>query len=273
VSKSRIALLVSLIGLILALQAGPAAVETIERAAWPGASVFCDARALPGKPPLLAIVIDDLTADAPGFAELLALDVPLTFALFPDQPDAAALAKKVGAHGHDVILHVPMDAGKVDPIWYAGRSISARQSDAEIRELVSGWFQAVPQARGMNNHMGTKATQDERVVRAVLQVARSRGKFVLDSLTTDSTVMGKVAVEMGVPCMQRSLFLDHEPGTEAAAAQLRLLGRWAQRHGAAIGIGHVGLGREGTARALAEVLPELQAQGIRLVTLSTLLAQ
>lgn len=137
--------------------------------------------------------------------------------------------------------------------------------------MVSEWLRAVPQARGMNNHMGTLATQDERVVRAVLDVARQQGKFILDSQTHEGTVIPRVAVEMGIPCMQRSLFLDHEPGKEAAVEQLRRLADWAVRHGAAIGIGHVGIGREGTPAALAEMLPYLEERGIRLVTLSTLL--
>lgn len=269
--KSRIVLLLALFGLILALRSGPTAVEALRQQVWERPSVFCDARPAPGHPPLLAIVIDDVTTGAKGFKELLALDIPLTFALFPDQADAGALAKSVGHRGHEVILHLPMDAGKVNPIWYAGRPISARQSDEEIQALVEEWFRAVPEARGMNNHMGTLATQDERVVRAVLEVARDQGKFVLDSLTTEATVVPEVAVMMGVPCMQRSLFLDHKPGKDEAVMQLHRLANWAELRGAAIGIGHVGLDREGTAQALAEVLPELRARGIRLVTLSTLL--
>ncbi|MFZ5824537.1 MAG: divergent polysaccharide deacetylase family protein [Bacillota bacterium] len=270
-SKSRVVLLLSLFGLVLALRSGPAAVQAFRQEADQRPSVFCDGRPMPDGSPMLAIVIDDLTDGAPGFDQLLALDIPLTFALFPDQPDAAALARSVSAQGHEVILHLPMDAGKVNPIWYAGQPLSGRQTDAEIQERVAGWLRAVPQARGMNNHMGTLATQDERVVRSLLKVAREEGRFVLDSLTTEATVMPKVAVEMGVDCMRRSLFLDHTPGKEEAVKQLWRLTDWSIRHGAAIGIGHVGQGRESTAEALAEMLPELQARGIRLVTLSTLL--
>lgn len=269
-TKSRIVLLLGLFGLVLSLRTGPVAIQAFRPTGW-SPSVFCDARPVPGRPPLMAIVIDDLTVGAVGFKELLALDVPLTFALFPDQPNVGALAKQVAESGHEVILHLPMDAGAVNPQWYAGRPISSRQTDEEIQRLVDEWFRAVPQARGMNNHMGTLATQDERVVRAVLGVAQEQGKYVLDSLTTSASVMPQVAVEMGVDCVRRSLFLDHTPGKEDAVRQLQKLADWSVRHGAAIGIGHVGQGREGTAQALAEMLPELKARGIQLVPLSTLL--
>ncbi len=256
---------------VLLLRTAPAAVSAFAPQPSHG-SVFCDARPVPGQPPLLAIVIDDLTSGAEGLEEMLALPYPLTFAILPDRPDAGALARRIAALGHEVILHLPMDAGDVDPQWYVGRPISSRQSDEEIRQLVSEWLAAVPEARGMNNHMGTVATQDERVVRAVLEVARRHGKYILDSMTTENTVVPRTAVEMGVPCVQRSLFLDHENGKDVVVSQLYKLAEWAETHGAAIGIGHVGVGRGGTAAALAEVLPELEARGIRLVTLSQLLA-
>ena len=255
---------------VLTLRTGPAVVTAFAPGGAHG-SVFCNARPVPGQPPLLAIVIDDLTTGATGLEEMLALPYPLTFAILPDRPDAGDLARRITALGHEVILHLPMDAGQVDPQWYVGRPISGRQSDEEIQQLVAEWLAAVPEARGMNNHMGTVATQDERVVRAVLEVARRHGKYILDSMTTENTVVPRTAVEMGVPCMQRSLFLDHENGEEVVTAQLYKLADWAEQHGAAIGIGHVGVGRQGTAAALAEVLPELEARGIRLVTLSQLL--
>lgn len=270
-NRFRVVFLLGLFCAVLALRTGPHAAQAFREAAQAKVSVYCDAGRPAAGEPLLAIVIDDLTTGAAGFEELLRLNVPLTFALLPEQPDVGALARRVAALGHEVILHLPMDAGGVNPEWYGGRPISARLSDQEIREMVSAWLEAVPEARGMNNHMGTVATQDERVVRAVLEVARQQGKFILDSQTHEGTVIPRVAVEMGVPCMQRSLFLDHEPGKEAAMEQLRRLADWAVRYGAAIGIGHVGAGREGTPAAIREMLPYLRERGIRLVTLSTLL--
>ncbi|MFO7273839.1 MAG: divergent polysaccharide deacetylase family protein [Bacillota bacterium] len=269
--RAQVAWVLLMFASVLLLRTAPAAVSAFAPQPSHG-SVFCDARPVPGQPPLLAIVIDDLTNGAEGLEEMLALPYPLTFAILPDRPDAGALARRIAALGHEVILHLPMDAGDVDPQWYVGRPISSRQSDEEIRQLVSEWLAAVPEARGMNNHMGTVATQDERVVRAVLEVARRHGKYILDSMTTENTVVPRTAVEMGVPCVQRSLFLDHENGKDVVVSQLYKLAEWAETHGAAIGIGHVGVGRGGTAAALAEVLPELEARGIRLVTLSQLLA-
>src|SRR5690606_11338471 len=183
-----------MIVVVLLLRTGPEVVSAFVPAG-DHASVFCDARPVPGQPPLLAIVIDDVTTGAAGLEEMLALPYPLTFAVLPDRPDAGALAKRVSALGHEVILHLPMDAGQVDPQWYVGRPISGQQSDAEIQRLVAEWLTAVPEARGMNNHMGTVATQDECVVRAVLEVARRHGKYVLDSLTTENTVMPRAAAE------------------------------------------------------------------------------
>jgi len=57
---------------------------------------------------------------------------------------------------------------------------------------------------------------------------------------------------------------------QLVAKKLHLLGQLAVTRGSAIGIGHVGRHGSATADALTEVLTELQRQGIRFVTLSTL---
>ncbi|OTA41258.1 MAG: hypothetical protein A6D92_08380 [Symbiobacterium thermophilum] len=99
------------------------------------------------------------------------------------------------------------------------------------------------------------------MVRAVLEVARRHGKYILDSMTTENTVVPRTAVEMGVPCVQRSLFLDHENGKDVVVSQLYKLAEWAETHGAAIGIGHVGVGREGTAARWRRCCPNWRRGG------------
>ncbi|MGQ9511599.1 divergent polysaccharide deacetylase family protein [Thermodesulfitimonas sp.] len=54
--------------------------------------------------------------------------------------------------------------------------------------------------------------------------------------------------------------------------QLRMAARLAQKRGSAVAIGHVGITGANTARAIREMIPELEAQGIELVYLSNVLA-
>ncbi|MEE8209825.1 MAG: divergent polysaccharide deacetylase family protein, partial [bacterium] len=88
--------------------------------------------------------------------------------------------------------------------------------------------------------------------------------------TTSRSIASQVAQELGMPTASRHVFLDHEPGDpEYVAAQIERLAAVAQKHGAAIGIGHP---RPSTIAALKEHLPKLSEAGIAVVPLSTLIA-
>ena len=66
----------------------------------------------------------------------------------------------------------------------------------------------MPGAVGVNNHMGSAATADPRVMRAVARVLARRGLFFVDSRTTTATVAERVVREEGVLSVSRRVFLD-----------------------------------------------------------------
>src|SRR5690606_41144538 len=55
----------------------------------------------------------------------------------------------------------------------------------------------LPHVSGVNNHMGSKATADPRVVSDVLRAVKEAGLFFLDSRTTADSVVAQVARELG----------------------------------------------------------------------------
>ena len=62
--------------------------------------------------------------------------------------------------------------------------ITTTMSDNEIRSEVEAAIAAVPGAIGVNNHMGSKATADSRVMQTVLGAVWDAGLIFLDSRTT-----------------------------------------------------------------------------------------
>ncbi|MBW3624969.1 MAG: divergent polysaccharide deacetylase family protein, partial [Armatimonadetes bacterium] len=141
-------------------------------------------------------------------------------------------------------------------------------SSEEIERRVSRHLSELKGVRGVNNHMGSRATQDPRVMQSVLGVVRDRGLFFVDSKTSEETVVTQVARQLGVPYATRTgEFLDDGGDTSRTYEIVLELGREAQRRGSAIGIGHP---HSGTARAIARALPELQAMGVRIVPVSEL---
>ena len=220
----------------------------------------------------LAIVIDDFGQGRDGVRQMLALDCPLTLAVLPHGTFTREDAEEGHRRGFEVIVHIPMEPVHGKASWLGDQPILCSQQDTEIRFNTASALDAVPFAVGANIHMGSRASADERVMRCVLGEVSARGLFFLDSRTGTTSVVPQVAQELGVPLLSRNVFLDGQRPQAEVEKQLRLAGKLALEYGSAIAIGHVGIeGGKPTAQAIANLLPEFEAQGVQLVYLSELL--
>jgi hypothetical protein len=117
----------------------------------------------------------------------------------------------------------------------------------------------------MNNHMGSRLTQDQAAMDALMVRLRRAGMLFVDSRTIGSSVAATTAARHGVPYAVRDVFLDHDESYEAVKASLAATEAVARRTGLAVAIGHP---KDNTIRALAEWLPGLAARGFVLVPVS-----
>ena len=214
----------------------------------------------------LAIVIDDAGNNLQELTPYLEFPGPLTFAVLPQLHHSARAAELARAHGHEVILHLPMTAvsGK-NP---GPGTISDELSEVEIRLLLELNFASISGAVGTNNHMGSAGTADARIMDTIMAYLADTGRFFVDSRTTSSSVAAVYASKHGVPFMARDVFLDHDRDPAAIRSALRQGLAVARRQGHAVLIGHSSV-RE-VAEALLEVYPHLQEQGYVVVPLSEL---
>lgn len=203
----------------------------------------------------LAIVIDDLGNDMKGTEEILALPITLTAAIMPFMPTTKQDADLAFKNGHDVIIHLPMEPKKGKKSWLGPGAITTNLSDEEIRERVVAAINDVPHAIGMNHHMGSKATEDERVMRIVLDVCKEYGLFYLDSKTTGKSVVGKLASEMDVPYLENNLFFDDIYTTQHISKQANVLAGRLDNSDRLIAIGHVGVSGPLMVKVLKEYIP------------------
>ena len=214
----------------------------------------------------IAIVIDDFADDDPIAAHFCAIPQLLTFSILPGEGQAHTLVERAHANGHEVLVHLPMEPkGGASP---GAHAILVSLDDAEIRGRVRRALQNVPHARGINNHMGSKATADERVMRLVLSELKDRNLLFLDSRTTASSVAYQLAVDMDIMTFKRDLFIDEVADDQAIREKLWELAATAARSGQAIGLGH---NRRETLIALLAALPQLERRGFRFVPVSRLL--
>lgn len=226
------------------------------------------AKAALGGTPRLAIVIDDI-----GYADLVSdqlheLGIPVTGAVIPAAPYARSEAQRLHAFGLEEIVHLPMQPK--DPANHHPRDqfILLDSSDGEIAALIAGAMEAVPYARGVNNHMGSLLTSDAASARRVLAALKARGLFFVDSKTAPTTVAYAQARQLGVRTALRDVFLDDEQTYEHAAAQLRRLVEIARQKGRALAIGHP---FPTTLAALRDAVPWLRQQPVEIVFVSQIL--
>ncbi|KAB2333257.1 divergent polysaccharide deacetylase family protein [Cytobacillus depressus] len=203
----------------------------------------------------LAIVIDDLGNNMKGTEEILSLPITLTAAIMPFMPTTKQDAELANKNGHDVIVHLPMEPKRGKKSWLGPGAITTNLSDKEIREQVVAAIKDVPHAIGMNHHMGSKATEDERVIRIVLEVCKEYGLFYLDSKTTGKSVVGKLAAEMDVPFLENNLFFDDVYTTQHISKQANLLAGKLEKADRLIAIGHVGVSGPMMVNVLNEYIP------------------
>lgn len=217
----------------------------------------------------VAIVIDDFGNGMAGTEEMMKLPVKFTAAIMPFMPTTKQDAEEAHRLGHDVIVHMPMEPNKGLKRWLGPGALTTDMSDEEIRKRVERAIQDVPHAIGMNNHMGSKVTADERVMRIVLGVCKERGLFFLDSRTTFKTVVPKIAAELHVPIVSNHVFLDDVYTIQHITKQMNVLRKHLESHVSCITIGHVGPPGKKTASVLQQSIPVMQPN-VQFVKLSDL---
>jgi polysaccharide deacetylase 2 family uncharacterized protein YibQ len=213
----------------------------------------------------VAIVIDDLGRGLEVIDTLRGLGVPLTYAVLPFEPRTAAVAARLAELGEQVLCHLPMEAARGENPGPG--ALVDTMSDREIREATRLALDAVPNAVGVNNHMGSAFSANRDAMSAVLAVVRKRGLFFLDSRTSAASVGYTLAREAGVPAAERKVFLDRDRSTTAIGHELRRLLALANRGEPAIAIGHP---YPETLAVLAEEIPRARAKGYRFVRIGEL---
>lgn len=199
--------------------------------------------------------------------ELLEVDAPITVAVLPHLKNSREVALEAHENGREVLLHLPMeprDSSNYDP--GEGALLTTMDED-EVLRLLKTAIEGVPFLSGVNNHMGSKFTEDEELMRVVLKVVKESGIYFLDSKTTEASVASTVAKELGVKTASRNIFLDNSRDEEYIRGQFSELIAVAGKNGRAVAIGHP---YPETIAVLTELVPHLKDQGVEVVALSEL---
>jgi polysaccharide deacetylase 2 family uncharacterized protein YibQ len=212
----------------------------------------------------IVLILDDVGFERQPLQAAMRIDPNINFSVLPNASRATEFANLLHHRGFEVLCHLPMEPEHFPRVSPGSGAVLTSMSDTEIARTTVASVRAVPYARGVNNHMGSRATADRRVMESVL-AALPEGMYFIDSRTTGTSIAEAVAREMSVRTASRNVFLDDVATDAAVRQQVRELARNADRHGIAVGIGHM---YPATVRVLLAEAPNLRQQGFRFIRAS-----
>ena len=221
--------------------------------------------------PRVAIVIAGLGIGSSSTEDAFAQMPPaVTFALTPYASDAAPLAARARAAGHEVLLQVPMEPADYpdnDPGPQTLQVALTPQQNVDRLHWAMSRFQGYV---GLINHMGARFTASEPSLSPVLREAARRGLIYLEDASVPRSVAGQIAGANNLPYARARVAIDAVPSRAGIDRALERLEEMARERGSAVGISSplpVAVDR------IAQWIKAAQARGIRVVPITAIAAR
>ncbi len=221
--------------------------------------------------PKVVIIVDDMGFNKDSVDRLLELEFPINFAILPYLPYSRYAAEKAKQRGWDVILHLPMEPKSIS--GYVGDDagdgvLLESLTKKEIIKKLDDNISAVPYVKGVNNHMGSKFTENPELMEIVLRELNAKGLFFIDSKTSADSKGFEIAKTLGMKTAIRDVFLDQVSQDEHYVnSQILRLVNISKEKGYAVGICHP---YPETLKALRYMLPKIEGD-VEVTKVSSLL--
>ncbi|RKX47466.1 MAG: hypothetical protein DRP64_00925 [Verrucomicrobia bacterium] len=214
------------------------------------------------------LVIDDAGLDVAETRQFLDIPVPMTIAVLPHLKMTAEVCAEIHRHADkELVLHQPMEAYNRESDTGPGAIYSATRL-SDVPRILDRNLASVRGAVGMNNHMGSRVTENEMVMAEVLRYCRAHELYFLDSKTAYNSIVPRVAEREHVHLEARDVFLDIQHDRESVRRAWESTVTKARDQGHVIAIGHIW--SKETATAIRDSYQTLQNQGYTFHLLSEL---
>ncbi len=224
---------------------------------------------LPPRPvrPMIAVIIDDVGLVAQNSARAASLPGRFTLSFLPYADNLQPLIERARRNGHEIMLHLPMEGrSTADP---GPNALLTSLTPMQRQERLTWNLGRFSGYVGVNNHMGSRFTENDPDMRVVLTELKRRGLYFIDSRTTSQSAARQASAELAVPYAERDVFLDNDQDSRHINIQLAEAEARARATGTAIAIGHP---HSATIATLAAWQADLARRGIDLVPASRIIA-
>lgn len=222
---------------------------------------------IPGR---IAIVIDDWGYNRTHCKFLSELPIPAGVAILPHLPYSLDVVQCAVESGKEPMLHLPLEPHNMREAYEQDYLLTTEMSPSVVKKQLVKILNEMPGIIGVNNHTGSKGTEDDVLVTLILAEIKRRGLFFVDSFTSERSVCGEVAKKLRMRIARRDVFLDNRNERSAIEHEFANAARIAKNRGHVLVIGH---DRALTLQIIKEQVKKLQTQGYEFISIKDYIKQ
>lgn len=233
--------------------------KTLNRKSGPGHKVLSFSVRKEGpQRPKIALIFDDLGESLRDLREIYSLDIPLTVSVIPNLKFSKNIAHISSRCGFSVLIHLPFEPASSQRYQTDKyRFITGDLSKREVISLLRQYLNSIRIAIGVNNHMGSFATENWQLMEIVLSELKKRNLIFVDSRTSLKSIAYEQARKMELVSGYNQGFLDATDSIKVMEERMEELKDLAQEKGKIIVIAHP---KKNTLRFLKAQLPLLRKE-------------
>ncbi|MCD2332276.1 divergent polysaccharide deacetylase family protein [Borreliella americana] len=187
--------------------------------------------------PKFYLIIDDVGYDEFMLEQFIKLNLKINYAIIPFLPKSMSLYKKLKNANKTVIIHFPMQSKHRNSIEKF--HISIKDKKEEIQKKIEKAFKKYPDAKIMNNHMGSLITSNKDLMKIILEKLKEIDRYFFDSVTIAGGIPEIIGKEIGVKVEKRDVFLDSKDTEGSVIKELEKAKNIARKNGVVKVIGHI----------------------------------
>ncbi|WKC76455.1 divergent polysaccharide deacetylase family protein [Borreliella valaisiana] len=187
--------------------------------------------------PKFYLIIDDVGYDEFMLEQFIKLNLEINYAIIPFLPKSTSLYKKLKNNNKTIIIHFPMQSKHRNSIEKF--HINIKDKKEEIHKKIEKTFKMYPDAKIMNNHMGSLITSNKDLMKIILIKLKEIERYFFDSVTITGSVPETIGKEIGVKVEKRDIFLDSKDTEKSVLKELEKAKNIARKHGIVKVIGHI----------------------------------
>lgn len=128
-----------------------------------------------GDRPVIAVVIDDMGDNVRRTRDISSLRAPITASFLTYPPQLERQVSRSLAAGHEIMVHVPMQPKS--NINMTADILTVEMTPQQVNDNFRRMLTKFRNIRGVNNHMGSRLTEDRPRMAEIMKVLKEQGLF------------------------------------------------------------------------------------------------